>query len=319
MGISAFWKARAREALRGCWLTALLITLVINLPSLLVQGIATVTGNDLLTRMQQMLYSSVSADGTAVDMQRLMTGVQEIQGSAGIWAMQGLNLLAWLLTPCLGLGLYRWLLGRYRKEEDPGVLAVFSRIRLFFPAIGLRLYTAWRVFLWMLPGFALMILAWLPLWLSDSSSRIATLSAANASVGLQSAAMIATLVLGVMAAMKYALGDLILADRPEMGPIRSAKESKRLMKGKRGLLLSLYLSFLFWYLLEMMATTLVEGLFGGIPALMVQLLISLALTAYVRGTVTAFYLSLPEMNGQASAEGAEETNLEEEDQNPWER
>ena len=95
-----------------------------------------------------------------------------------------------------------------------------------------------------------------------------------------------------------------MAHRPETGPVRAAKESKRLMQGKRGFLFSLYLSFIFWYLLEMIVTSTCEGMLGSIPALMVQLLISLALTVYLRGSLTAFYLSLPEI---AQPEGTPET------------
>ena len=148
-----FWKRQTREALKGHWLTAMLIALIVNLPSLLVQGIASITGNDLLTRVQDAMYSALSVSGTgsaSVDMDRMIAGLQEIQESTGIWVMQGLNIVAWLLTPCLTLGMVAWLLGRLRKQEDAGVTAVFSRMNLFFKGIGLRLYAAWRIFLFML-------------------------------------------------------------------------------------------------------------------------------------------------------------------------
>ena len=43
---SGYFKAKARDALKGCWQTALLIALIVNLPGLLAQGISVFTGND---------------------------------------------------------------------------------------------------------------------------------------------------------------------------------------------------------------------------------------------------------------------------------
>ena len=307
---SAYWKHQAREALKNNWLTGLLIALVVNLPSLLVQGIAAATGNDLINRITEILYGSISEGGTGLDPERMTAGLAELRGATGVWVMQGLNVAAWLLTPCLTIGMIHWLLTRLRKQEAGDVGAVFSRIGLFLKGIGLRLYTAWRVFLWILPGLALIAAAWLPLWLSDSSSRISVLSAANTSMRLQSVAMIVTFVLGIMAALKYVLGDMVLADHPEKGPVRAAKESKNLTKGKRGPLVSLYISFLLWYLLEMAAVSLTMDLFGSIPGLMVEMLCSLAISVYMHASVSAFYLTCvkAEEGGRTEATGEEEEN-----------
>ena len=87
---SGFWKRRARAALQNHWLTALLIALIVSLPSLLVQTAAAVTGNDLLGRLQELMLSSVSAGGNAVDLNRFQTGLEAIRGSTGRWVMQGL-------------------------------------------------------------------------------------------------------------------------------------------------------------------------------------------------------------------------------------
>ena len=302
---SSYWKRQAREALRNHWLTALLIALVVNLPSLLVQGIASVTGNDLLTRVQETIYASLSESGTAIDMNRLASGMEAVQGSTGIWVMQGLNVLAWLLTPCLTLGMVAWLLSRLRKQEDGGWTDVFSRAGLFFKGIGLRLYIAWRIFLFMLPGLALCVLSLLPVWLSDTSSSISALSAVNTSVGLMYAAMAATAVLSVIAALKYALGDMFLADHPEMGPVQAAKASKQMTRGRKGQVFALYVSFIFWYLLEMLVSSLCFEMFGSIPSLMVQMLASLAITVYLNASLSAYYLG-----HQAQKEPGEEAEPE---------
>lgn len=305
---SGFWKRAAKEALKNHWLTALLIALIVNLPSLLVQGIASMTGNDLISRLQDLLMSSVSANGTTVDADRIMAGMQELRNSTGIWVMQGLNAAAWLMTPCLTLGMVAWMLGRLRRQEDAGVTAVFSRFGLFWKGIGLRLYTAWRIFLFMLPGVALSILSLLPLWLSDRNSSVSVLSAANTMMGMQSLAMIAMMALGIIAALRYALGDMHLADHPEWGPVRAAKESRNVTQGRKGQLFSLYISFIPWYLLETVVSGLCLDLFGGVPALMVQMLGSLAITVYLNASVCAFYLGcLPGEVLNKSEESSEET------------
>lgn len=319
MSIPAKCKIRIREALKGNWLTALLIALTVNLPSLLVQGIAAFTGNDLTSRLLSLMESSLYSGGSAADSARLISGMREIRESGGVWAMQGLNLAAALVTPCLTLGMLAWLLGRLRKEEDPGVAAAFSRIGAFFRAVGLRLYTTWRVFLWMLPGIAL------------SLAGIAVLLAAPASasedsvwliftlyLGMEMGALALMLVFGVRAALKYALGDLILADRPETGPIQAAKESVRMvMQGRRGTLFGLYMSFFGWYA-AVMAVSFLGGTSSpaSVIGLMLQMLASLALSVYVNGTLAAFYLEIRETEQAGTApEGAlpENGNDEESD------
>ena len=309
---SAFWKRQARAALKNHWLTALLIALVVSLPSLLVQGIAAATGTDLLNRLTDVLYESVGAGG-AVMPGKLMSGLEELRNAAGIWIMQGLYLLSWLLTPCLTIGMVNWMLMRLRKQEAGDVSAVFSRMSVFFKGIGIRLYVAFRVFLWTLPGLALGAAAVLPILLSDRTSSISLLSAANTAAGIEYAAVAVTAALGVTAMLRYALGDMVLADHPETGPVKAAEESKRLTKGRKGLLFSLYLSFIFWYLAETAAANVILDLFGSIPALMTEMLCSLAITVYLHTSVTGFYLTVSE-----SGKAGKETVPEEENKGPEE-
>ncbi len=286
---SGFLKRLARAALKDHWLTAVLIALVVNLPSLLVQGIAAVTGNDLAGRLQNLLIASMNAGGTAMDMNRFNAGLQEIRESSGIWLMQGMNAAAWLLTPCLTLGMTAWLLGRLRGQEDTGVTAVFSRMNLFLKGIGLRLYIALRIFLAMLPGAAVSLLSFVVLLRNTGAGQLEP-AVLSAFFGLQTTGLIAMAVLGIMAALRYALGDMELADHPERGPVRAARASRDAMRGRRGLLFAVYISFLPWYLLVMMVSSLCLEMFGSIPALMVEMLGSLALSVYLSASVSGFYL-----------------------------
>jgi len=286
----ALWKAQARQALKDHWLTGLLIALIVNLPSLLVQGFAAFTGNDLLSRMNDALVSSVSTANGTVDITALNSAVTEIENAQGIWISQALNIAVALVTPCLTLGLINWTLLRLRGGEGE-VSAVFSRVKLFFKAILLRLYVGLRIFLFCLPGALLMVLAFLPVFLADSSSDIAMIQALNTASGLCVAAVIVTVILGIIAALRYALSDMVMADHPSMGPVQSAKKSKTLTQGRKGALFALYVSFFFWFFLRMLVSSLALELLGSIPALMVEMLCALALSVYLYTSVSAFYLT----------------------------
>ncbi len=304
---SFFLKQKARQALKGWWLTALLIGLVISLPSLLVQGAAVSTGYDLTTRAQEALLSSITEQGT-LNYTVFAEKTDEILNSTGIWVMIGLRVLVWLITPCLYMGMYHWMMMRLRGEEGT-VSVVFSRLKLFLKGMGLRLYITLMVFLFMLPGVALSVLSLLPLWTADSSSRIAVLSSANTSMGLMGASGIVMGVLGVMAALKYSMADILMAENTELGIREAARESRELMKGHRMQLFMVFLSFILWFLLENLAVGMISGTFGSISGLMVNMLCSLALSAYIYMTTCAFLRELKrEREGETDLSPAQTTD-----------
>ncbi len=301
---SAIWKLKAREALKNNWLTALLILLTVNLPSLLVQGIASFTGNDLLLRMQDAIYASMTSAGVP-DAQALTEALRAMEDSAGIWLMQGLNVLAWLITPCLALGMYHWMLQRL-AGQNAGYSTVFSRMRLFLKSIGLRLYVALRIFLYMLPGVALSVLSLLPVWTANAGSQIELMTSLNTAMTLMTLSSIVMLALGIFAALTYSPAEILMAGRPETRILDAARQSKALMKGNRGQLFSLYVSFILWYLLEIFLANLAMSMFGTVAGLMVQMLCSLALSAYMHTSVCAFCRALTQQ-GDAT-ESTEDTD-----------
>ena len=242
---SAAFKAKARAVLQQHWQTALLIALIVNLPTLLVQGISVFTNNDLTLRLEAL---AMEASRSAEAMNALPDAVVTMLTETGILVMLALGLLAWLVTPALSLGMNHWTLDRIRGAEEP-VSTVFSRLGIFLKGVGLRLLILLRVLLWMLPGLAVMVLAMVLLFRADITSQEAMLSAANTSVMLIWAGIIAMLVLGVMGYLHYALADLILADEPDEKVISCTRRSRELMTGRRGQLLALLLSFILWYFL----------------------------------------------------------------------
>ena len=136
MFFSAAFKAKARAALRQHWQTALLIALIVNLPSLLVQGISAFTKNDVTARLEDLV---LQASGSAAAMNALPDAVLAMLSESGIIAMTALSVLAWLVTPVLSVGMAHWTLERLRGQELP-VSAVFSRLRELFHFNGIPHY-----------------------------------------------------------------------------------------------------------------------------------------------------------------------------------
>ena len=300
MFYSAVLKAKARAVLQQHWQTALLIALIVNLPTLLVQGISAFTNNDVMYRLETLI---IDASRSTEAMNALPDAVVTMLTETGILVMLALGLLAWLVTPALSLGMNYWTLDRIRGAEEP-VSTVFSRLGIFLKGVGLRLLILLRVLLWMLPGLAVMVLAMVLLFRADITSQEAMLSAANTSVMLIWAGIIAMLVLGVMGYLHYALADLILADEPEEKVISCTRRSRELMTGRRGQLLALLLSFILWYFLIMFASSFIAGIAGDVIGLLLQMLGSLFLSVYMLATEGVFYEALRSAPIQVPADGS---------------
>ena len=283
---SGFFKGKAREALKGHWQTALLIALIVNLPSLLAQGITVFTGNDPMDRLQAIMITA-SRDGTLTQ-SLLIREITAYLTSSGFWMMVGLNVAAFVITPCLGLGMNKWLMDRLRKAPVTDVLdGAFCRVRLFFKALGLQLLIILKVLLWMLPGIALFAGLLIPLYTAETAdaanSVLRTVNAMTLPVILVMA------VPGGIAALRYAMAEYILADEPETKITECVRRSKEQMRELKRMLFMLLVSFLFWYLLQLLAASLLSGM-SSILALLFQMLTGLALSVYMSGSEAAFYL-----------------------------
>ena len=280
---SGYFRKKALDALKGHWQTALLVALVVNLPTLLMQGFSAFTGNDPVTRLQTLIVTA-SRDGILTE-QLLFSEMQSFLSSTGFWTVRGLELLAWLITPCLALGMYKWLLNRLQGLEDP-VSTVFCRISLFFRAIGLQLLIILKVLLWMLPGIALFVYLLLPAF--QSTNPQVQLAALQRSNSMTLPVILLIIVPGTMAALRHALADYILADKPETRILACIRRSKALMLNQKKNLFFLLASFLLWYLLELI----VSSMLAGVLSLVFQMLAGLAISVYMSCSIAAFYLHL---------------------------
>ena len=284
---SGFFRAKAREALKGHWQTALLIALIINLPSLLAQGISVFTGNDPMDRLQAIVITS-SRDGMLTQT-LLRQEITAYLGSSGFWLAAGLNLAAWLITPCLALGMNKWLMDRLRKAPVADVIeGAFCRVRLFFKAIGLQLLVILKILLWMLPGIAL--LTGLTIALYQADTAVAVNNAARTLNAMTLPVILVMAVPGAIAALRYAMAEFILADEPETKITECVRRSKEQMRELKKMLFVLLVSFLIWYLLQLLVASFLSNMGAGVVSLLFQMLTGLALNVYMSGSEAAFYL-----------------------------
>ncbi len=280
---SGYYRRKALAALKGHWQPALLVALIVNLPTMLMQGFSMFTGNDLMDRLGAFIVSA-SRDGVLTQ-QTLLQEINTIVASTTFWLIRGLEILAMLVTPCLSLGMYKWLMDLLHGEEQP-VNAVFSRMRLFFKAIGLQLLIILKVLLWTLPGLAVMIIVMLPVLRAGATP--ARLDAMTAVQGMSLLPMLLMIVPGVIAALRYALSEYIMAEKPESKIRFCISHSKELMKDQKKNLFFLLTSFLLWYLLEL----LIASFLSGILSLVFQMFAGLVLSVYVTCSISVFYLRL---------------------------
>ncbi len=282
---SAVFRAKARAVLSKHWQAALLIALIVNLPSLLIQGIGTATNTDPLTRVQLLM---IEASASTAAMSALPEALLALLSETGVLVMLGLGILVWVVTPALSLGMSHWTLDRIRGMEEP-VSTVFSRLRIFLKGIGLRLWITLHVLLWMLPGIAATVLSLIPLYRANPADTASVYSAMRTSSMLLWFGMMLMIVLGAMGYLRYAMADFILADEPEEQVLACARRSREMMNNRRGALAALLLSFLVWYLLIILLSGFIASVFGDVVSLVLQMLGSLFLSVYALTAQGVFY------------------------------
>ncbi|MBR2660609.1 MAG: DUF975 family protein [Clostridia bacterium] len=276
----AFYRFIARRALKGHWLTALQIALIVSLLPMLVRGIFSYTSGGLNTDLNSIYNAMLS--GT-VDYQPVEQFFQKY--SSRLYLFAGLEVAAFLIIPCLSLGMNKWSMDRLRGLEGP-VTTVFCRVRLFFRACGLEILVALKILLWTLPGIALNVLVYF-VFVRLGSSFPEMLSVSTYLMVYVYLLLPSVVVPAFLAYLRYALAEFVLADKPETKITDCIRRSKSLLQGNKRLLV---LNVLFFLLLEF-----VSSLFSGLPGVlyyMVVLLYSLVISVYWCGTLSAIYLSL---------------------------
>ena len=273
-------KLKARTALRNNWQTALMVALIASLPSLASQVVAIMTQSSYAHTMSGLM-SSMQSGATVADLATLLE-------EAGI-TLEGylptglLNLLVAIISPFLTLGMLNYFFKLLRGEADAPISTVFSRRNCFFKAIGLNLMVFLRTFLWMLPGLVLEALALVAVTaLSESLSMLASL--------LMYAGPVTMLVLGIRAALHYAMADRVMAETPSKGINQCIRESVAIMSQRKLLLFSLEISFFLWQIGLTLLESLLLGMVGNVLASTVSMALNFALNIYIQMAISAFYL-----------------------------
>ncbi|MBQ7846521.1 MAG: DUF975 family protein [Clostridia bacterium] len=273
-------KLKARTALRNNWQTALMVALIASLPSLASQVVAIMTQSSYAHTMSGLM-SSMQSGATVADLATLLE-------EAGI-TLEGylptglLNLLVAIISPFLTLGMLNYFFKLLRGEADAPISTVFSRRNCFFKAIGLNLMVFLRTFLWMLPGLVLEVLALVAVTaLSESLSMLAIL--------LMYAGPVTMLVLGIRAALHYAMADRVMAETPSKGINQCIRESVAIMSQRKLLLFSLEISFFLWQIGLTLLESLLLGMVGNVLASTVSMALNFALNIYIQMAISAFYL-----------------------------
>lgn len=284
------FRRRAREAMKPVFQFLLVISLIASLPNLINTTVTLLTGadpsvllDDLYEKLNKLLADS-GLTGTALN-EAVLTLQNNFLADMLVFLQEkglliaGLALMEAVLSPVLTLCLIGALLSALRKEEFT-VLSALGRCKYALKALGVSLMTGLIVAGWMLPGMAVMLLAvflsvfGLPAILSEL---------------LMTAGMIAMLIMGLMAALRYALAMFILADYPKAGVLVCLKRSRLEMQHHRMELLSLRFSYMGWYLLVHLVQSLAIGLFGSVIGMTVGMMCNLVLTVYINCGVAAFY------------------------------
>ena len=276
-------RMRARNALRNNWQIALLVGFIATLPGIVSQVVTVLTGGSLATRLMER-FTSVEQ---LMEADFFTNFFNDLLSSGGFIASCAGSVVAWLVAPVLSLGLTAYLLGLVRGT--PGqISSVFSRVGVWYKAIGLNLLVAIKAVLWAVPGLALMY---------GGAYLIGSL-ATNWNTALSLLSMLlyagyaAALIPMIMAMLRYAMANYVLADAPETTVRGCIARSKALMQGHKGQLFTLGLSFFGWMLLLELVTSLLYSMLGYVLGATVGMFLNLALQVYMSTAWCVFYLHL---------------------------
>ena len=106
---------------------------------------------------------------------------------------------------------------------------------------------------------------------------------------------------GVMAALRYAMAPMYLADDPSLSVTEAMNRSKQTMKDKKLSLFMLELSFVVWLLGAMLMETLLAGM-SIVLALVASQFIQLTMATYLNAAVAGFYLAAAAPQGMSEAQ-----------------
>lgn len=271
---SGVFRARARKAIQSNIHVAILITFVALLPALLRSAAESIAQQPILEVYQQQIVNFRNT-GVLPEGDTMLTQMVASLGKVQYIAL-GAIVLLWLVQPFLELGWKACLL-RILRGEPVEIRDVLCRKNCFFKGIGLVLLQGLKMLAWMIPGMAGYMVCTMLMVLVDSALFLY--------VGI--ACMIASVVMGLRAAMHYCMSTYFLAEHPEWRLGMCIKSSVTVMRYRKMQLAMLYLSFIGWVFLAYLVTSLLS--FSPILALTVQMVLTVPLNLYMSTSYCAFY------------------------------
>lgn len=274
------FKQKARQALKNNWQIALMVALIASVPSLVSQVVAIMTQSSYAQTMNNLL-ATIQSSQTIGDVAAML---EEAGITAEGYMPTGiLGLITAIVSPFLTLGLLNYTFKLLRGEEDALIGTVFSRRNCFFKAIGLNIMIFLRTLLWMVPGLGLEIVGMaLVFSLQESMMTIGML--------IINLGMIVMMVLGIRAAIHYAMATRVMAETPSLGVNACIRRSVEIMSHRKMLLFSLEISFILYHLGITLVESLLLSMVGNVLASTVSMVLSFMVNVYMQMSVSAFYL-----------------------------
>lgn len=211
----------------------------------------------LMTLLVALIPAAAGGILTALTVQ-----VTSASTGLGIALLVLCSLLIILVSVGLALG-YQNAVLRLIRGNEISVGDVFSRMNCSWKGFLLALFIGLRVYLWALPGIAVIALG--ALFGEDVFLFFAI-------VGL-----IVVYVCIIMAAFRYCMSTIALADQPELGVLGAFNKSKEIMNGRKWQ----YFKLIFVIFLILIAISLVLGVVTGLAYQARVLVILLAVASIV--------------------------------------
>lgn len=284
---ASYFRARARESLKGRWGLAIGAFIV-----------AAILGG-----------LSTGVIGFSLDDKEWISAIQELFGKAALtdhtiyllvnFAIDAVFSLVFALfvgAP-IWIGYSKLTLSMVDDTEKPAVGMLFRYFsKCYGKSLLLRLLLGLIMFAVMLPASALGVYIvyrdWLVIYVEDPDAMLA-LGVVLAAFACSVAGAIVTIVLS----LRYALAGYILADYPNLSAIDALRNSGNLMRGNKWRLFCLQLSFIGWLILSVLSCGI--GLLWSIP--------------YMNNATAAFY---DEVSHRKDAREVEFPSLNPDDYDP---
>ena len=263
---SFFFKHKARQALKGNWQTALLVTFFSGIFLTVAQVAQSVTMQDINPLMSSLsmtlgsMPEGITPESAhyheVLDLyRRLYAAITSVPQSTWMMLLGG-NLLALVVSPVLNVSLSHYFIRRIDGEDIGFAAGLTARLNLFFRSLWLYVIMAVKIFLWSL----LFIIP------------------------------------GIIAALRYSMAAFYLAEDPSLTARQAIRKSKDSMQHMKMSYFMLQLSFIGWNLLISLVQMFLLDV-NPVIALVVAQFLSLAVSTYMNASCAVFYCAVSRPGG----------------------